>query len=138
MLQIITKLLCVKLFHDINLVYDKKKGCKMRIQAINQNVYQKTQARRTVKNVRQEQTLPETNSAQVAFKGEKGALLGILGGAALGALGAAVVVATGGLAGAVAAVGLSGTMVGGAAAGTHIGGIVGSEIEDKLDDDKKD
>lgn len=91
-----------------------------------------------LKNIRQEQTLPEANSAQVTFKGEKGALLGILGGAALGALGAAVVVATGGLAGAVAAVGLSGTMVGGAAAGTHIGGIVGSEIEDKLDDDKKD
>lgn len=107
----------------------------MRIQAINQNVYQKTQTRRTVRNVRQEQTLPETNSAQVAFKGEKGALLGILGGAALGALGVAAVVATGGLAGAVAAVGLSGTMVGGAAAGTHIGGIVGSEIEDKLNDE---
>ena len=107
----------------------------MRIQAINQSVYQKIQPRRTVKNIRQEQTLPETNSAQVAFKGEKGALLGILGGAAVGALGVAAIVATGGLAGAVAAVGLSGTMVGGAAAGTHIGGIIGSEIEDKLNDE---
>ena len=104
----------------------------MRIQAINQNLYHGVQARR-VKNVRQEQTLP-IKSDSVSFRGEKGGVIGILSGAALGALGAAAIVATGGLAGVVAAVGLSGTMVGGAAACTHIGGIVGSAIEDKLND----
>ena len=100
----------------------------MRIQAINQNLYQKTQTRRNVKNIRQEQTLPETNSTQVAFKGEKGALMGMLGGLAVGALGTVAIVATGGLAGVVAAVGLSGTMAGGAAAGK----VIGSKIEDNL------
>ena len=100
----------------------------MRIQAINQNLYQKTQTRRNVKNIRQEQTLPETNSTQVAFKGKKGALLGMLGGTALGVLGAAAIVATGGLAGVVAAVGFSGTVAGGAAAGK----VIGSKIEDNL------
>ena len=111
----------------------------MRIQAINQNLYQTTQKRNIVKSKNLQQTLPSANQPQVAFKGTKGGVLGILGGAAIGALGAAAIVATGGLAGVVAAVGLSGTVVGGAAAGTHLGGIVGSLIEDKLDDnnDKK-
>ena len=111
----------------------------MRIQAINQNLYQTTQKRNIVKSKNLQQTLPSANQPQVAFKGTKGGVLGILGGAAIGALGAAAIVATGGLAGVVAAVGLSGNVVGGAAAGTHLGGIVGSLIEDKLDDnnDKK-
>ena len=104
----------------------------MRIQAINQNLYQKTQTKRNVKNIRQEQTLPETNSTQVAFKGEKGALLGMLGGLAVGALGTVAIVATGGLAGVVAAVGLSGTMAGGAVGGAAAGKIIGSKIEDDL------
>lgn len=107
----------------------------MRIQAINQNLYQTTQKRNIVKSKNLQQTLPSANQPQVAFKGTKGGVLGILGGAAIGALGAAAIVATGGLAGVVAAVGLSGTVVGGAAAGTHLGGIVGSLIEDKLDND---
>ena len=109
----------------------------MRIQAINQNLYQSTQKRNVVKSRNQQLALPSANQPQVAFKGTKGGLLGILGGAALGALGAIAIVATGGLAGAVAAVGLSGTVVGGAAAGTHLGGIAGSLIEDKLDNDDK-
>ena len=107
----------------------------MRIQAINHTLNYKVQTKRIIKNNKQEQTSPIENGTQPAFKGTKGGVIGILGGAALGALGAAVIVATGGLAGAVAAVGLSGTMVGGAAAGTHLGGIVGSAIEDKLDED---
>ena len=109
----------------------------MRIQAINQNMYQTTQKRNVAKSRNQQQALPSANQPQVAFKGTKGGLLGILGGAAIGALGAVAIVATGGLAGAVAAVGLSGTVVGGAAAGTHLGGIAGSLIEDKLDNDDK-
>ena len=109
----------------------------MRIQAINQNVYQTTQKRNIVKSKNQQQALPSANQAQVAFKGTKGGLLGILGGAAIGAIGAAAIVATGGLAGVVAAVGLSVTLGGDAAAGTHLGGIAGSLIEDKLDNDDK-
>ena len=68
-----------------------------------------------------------------AFKGDTGAALGVFGGAALGALTAAIIVATGGLAAPVAAVGLGGVMATGAGAGTHIGGIIGHFIEEKLD-----
>jgi hypothetical protein len=69
-------------------------------------------------------------SANVAFKGDKGAAMGIFGGALAGAALAALTVATGGLAAVVAAVGSTGTIVGGAAAGTHIGGIIGGLASD--------
>ena len=68
-----------------------------------------------------------------SFKGDTGAAIGVFGGAALGALAAAMIVATGGLAAPVAAVGLGGVMATGAGAGTHIGGIIGHFIEEKLD-----
>lgn len=80
------------------------------------------------------QFLEKNNNNQLVFKGDKGAVIGILSGAALGAGIAAATVLTGGLAGVVAAVGLTGTIGAGAAAGTHIGGIAGSIIEDKLND----
>lgn len=78
--------------------------------------------------------LPEkNNNNQLTFKGDKGAVIGILSGAALGAGIAAATILTGGLATAVAVVGVTGTIGAGAAAGTHLGGIAGSIIEDKLD-----
>ena len=77
------------------------------------------------------------NCKQVAFKGGKGGAIGIVAGAALGALGAAAIIATGGLAGVVAAVGYGSTVAAGAASCTHLGGIAGSIIEDHLGDDKK-
>lgn len=74
-----------------------------------------------------------TSNIQPNFKGEKGAVMGIVAGAFIGAIGAAVVVATGGLAG----IPLGTVLVGGAGAGTHAGGILGSIIEDSSDSKKK-
>ena len=67
------------------------------------------------------------------FKGDTGAAIGVFSGAAIGALTAAIIVATGGLAAPVAAVGLGGVMATGAGAGTHLGGIIGHFIEENLD-----
>ncbi len=105
----------------------------MRIQAINQNVYQKTQARRNVKNVRQEQTLPETNSAQVAFKGAGGGVFGFMTGGAAGFLATAVALTT--PVGWVAAAALYAGTIAGSAAGAAIGNKVGDLVSP---DDKKD
>ena len=69
-----------------------------------------------------------------AFRGDTGAALGVFGGAAVGALTAAIIVATGGLAAPVAAIGLGGVMAAGAGAGTHLGGIAGHFIEEHLSD----
>ena len=71
------------------------------------------------------------------FKGGKGATIGIFGGMITGALTAAAIVATGGLAAPLAAIGLSGVMGAGAACGTHVGGIVGHLIEESSSDDDK-
>lgn len=67
-----------------------------------------------------------------AFKGDIGAAAGVFSGAGIGALTAAIIVASGGLAAPVAAIGLGGVMAAGAGAGTHIGGIIGHFIEENL------
>lgn len=72
------------------------------------------------------------NENQPTFRGAKGGTLGILAGAAIGAIGAAAIIATGGLAGVVAAAGYTSTVAAGAASCTHIGGIAGSLIEDGI------
>ena len=74
----------------------------------------------------------ETTQNQPSFKGDKGAVIGVFGGALLGVLTTAAIVATGGLAGVVAAVGYGGALTAGAAAGTHAGGIAGGLIEDAI------
>lgn len=104
----------------------------MKIYSVN-TIQPKSYARPVLKKVNEKQPQISDNN-QPAFKGDKGAVIGILSGAALGAGIAAATVLTGGLAGVVAAVGLTGTIGAGAAAGTHIGGIAGSIIEDKLND----
>lgn len=74
-----------------------------------------------------------------SFKGDDGAAIGIISGAALGALTAAIIVASGGLAAPVAAYGLGTVITMGAGAGTHAGGIIGGIIEEKLNkSDKED
>ena len=109
----------------------------MRIQAINQYPLHSCVKRNAVKNQTNGQNLQNQSVSQPSFKGEKGGVIGILAGATIGALGAAAIIATGGLAGVVAAVGYGSTVVAGAASCTHIGGIAGSILEDKLDDKKE-
>ncbi len=60
-----------------------------------------------------------------AFKSDRGALLGMLGGAVAGLATAAVIIATGGAAAAVAAVGATGLGAASAGFGAQIGGIIG-------------
>lgn len=103
----------------------------MKIQAVNSTFYQNKNNR-----ICNRKLVSQQKADSVTFKGDKGALIGIATGAAVGAGIAAVTILTGGLAGVVAAVGAGGTILGGAAAGTHIGGITGSIIEDKSE--KKD
>jgi len=74
----------------------------------------------------------EVSPAQVAFKGDTGAALGVVAGAATGAAIVGITILTGGLAPVVAAIGTTGALVTGAAAGTHIGGIIGGIVEDKM------
>lgn len=66
-----------------------------------------------------------------SFKGDKGAVIGVIGGFAAGAAVTALTIATGGLAGVVAVVGGAGstTLLGGAVC-THIGGIIGGLLSD--------
>lgn len=109
----------------------------MRVQAINQSVYSSYVRKNASIRKVEGQELPRANASQVAFKGDKGALWGILGGALTGAGLVAATVLTGGLAGIVAAVGTTGAIATGAAAGTHIGGIAGSIIEESLSNEKK-
>lgn len=103
----------------------------MRVLSVNsaQSVYQKRnlqiKQQHLQKNELKTHTVPN-------FRGGTGATVGILSGAAIGAITAAAIIATGGLAAPVAAVGLGGVICGGAGAGTHIGGILGSIIEDKF------
>ena len=82
-----------------------------------------------------------TKHISPSFNGDRGAVIGILGGFLAGAGITALTIATGGLAGIVAAVGsASATTIAGGAACTHLGGIAGALIEDHLDkksDDKK-
>lgn len=114
----------------------------MKIYSVGSTNYQNYQKRNYTKiQLREQGGLQKQHKAQnqIAFQGTKGGLLGILGGATIGLVAAAAIVATGGAAAAIAAVGLPGVLAGGAAAGTHVGGIAGSIIEEKLseDDDKK-
>ena len=103
----------------------------MKIQSI--SVYN-TQ-RSCVKKIKTSLNQPEKmQQKQVNFKGDNGAVAGIIGGAVVGALGAAAIIATGGLAGVVAAAGYGSTIALGSASLTHAGGIIGSIIEDKLDE----
>ena len=75
---------------------------------------------------------PRTTQKNVTFKGDTGAVIGVLGGAAVGALAAAAIIATGGLAGVVAAIGTGSTIACGAGACTHLGGIAGNIIEENI------
>ena len=68
-----------------------------------------------------------------SFKGDRGAVLGVIGGFLTGVGATAIIVATGGLAGVVAAIGATTTAVAGGAACTHLGGIIGSAIEENID-----
>lgn len=103
----------------------------MKISAI--NTYNQNYSRKNITKVNVQKKEKQTaNTNSIAFKGDKGGAIGIVAGAALGALGAAAIIATGGLAGVVAAIGYSSTVAAGAASCTHIGGIAGSIIEDKF------
>lgn len=102
----------------------------MQVLSINsaQSVYQK----RDLSHLRQKMAQKFMYQNKPTFRGDTGAALGIFGGAAVGALTAAAIVATGGLAAPVAAIGATGVIAGGAGCCTHIGGIIGSIIEDKF------
>ena len=80
---------------------------------------------------------PRIAQKNVNFKGDTGAVIGIWGGAAIGALVTAAVIATGGLAGVVAAIGTGSTIACGAGACTHLGGIAGSIIEENINKNGK-
>lgn len=110
---------------------------KMRIQAINQNYYGNVQKRKSFDRINTNKTINNATQQTVSFKGDRGALIGMLGGALVGVGAAAFVVATGGLGAAVTAVGLSGVGACGAGVGAHVGGIAGGLIEDKLDENDK-
>ena len=107
----------------------------MKIQAINRSQRYNYAKRNTMSNRPEEAKLQNRNT-NITFKGAKGGALGIVVGAATGALAAAAIIATGGLAGVVAAVGYGSTVAAGAASMTHLGGIAGSIIEDKIDGKK--
>ena len=93
-----------------------------------------TQNRQVASNL--EKSLFTKNNSNVTFRSDKGALLGILGGAVAGAAAAAIVVATGGLAAAVAAVGSVGVAGAGAGFGAQVGGVVGGLISGDEDNKK--
>ena len=109
----------------------------MKIQAINQQVYCKPPKRNIVRTQAPSNNVPTPINNPVAFKGDRGALVGMFSGALIGVGAAALVVATGGLAAAVAAVGATGVATAGAGAGAQIGGIVGGLIEEKMNKDDK-
>ena len=92
----------------------------MKISAVNKCNYsyvQTNKARRNTKNV-----IAENKKEQIAFKSNKGALIGMFGGAATG-LGALVLTSL-----------TSGLIIGAAIAGisVQVGACVGSYVEDKL------
>ena len=104
----------------------------MRIQAINQNLYQTTQKRNIVKSRNQQQALPSANQPQVAFKGAGGGVFGFMTGGAAGIFLTALALTTpvGWVAGA--------ALYGGAIAGSAVGAAVGNKLGDLVDpDDKK-
>ena len=77
------------------------------------------------------QFLEKNNNNQLAFKGDKGALTGMAGGAAVGLGVAALTIATGGLAAVVAAAGgATAVAAGGAGVGAQVGGIIGGLTSD--------
>ncbi len=111
----------------------------MKIYAISQfNQPKNYNSNRQVRN-NYSQKIQNRNVSQPSFKGDKGALAGMLGGALLGLGIVAVTIATGGLAGAVAAVGATAVGAAGAGAGAQVGGIAGAFIEEALNekDEKK-
>lgn len=111
----------------------------MKVQSINCYQQHLSHARKNVEKMKslESKTNASVDDNQVAFKGAKGGALGVIAGATVGALGAAAIITTGGLAGIVAAVGYGSTVAAGAASCTHLGGIAGSIIEDKLDNEDK-
>lgn len=113
-----------------------KKEVYMKIHAVNisQQNYTRNNYVKLNSNTSKQESIKYLNNT--TFKGDRGGAIGILAGAALGALGTAFVIATGGLAGVVAAVGYGATVTAGAASCTHLGGIAGSIIEDKIEGKK--
>ncbi len=108
----------------------------MKIYSVNPLSHQTQTRKLSAKNglVNNNQNLQRTNSRQISFKSDKGALKGMAAGALVGLGAAALIVATGGLAAAVAAVGATGVAGAGAGLGAQVGGIIGGLASGKEDD----
>lgn len=111
----------------------------MRIQAINQNNYQKIQNKNVSKNFNLKQCLQLQPENQVSFKGGSGEFLGVISNVVLGAvaaIGVFGVVTAGIIAGILEKVGICKSSDAGEDAEKHINGIL-DDSNDKITDNQK-